>query len=443
MARILQVKPHFPYPPHQGTRRVSLSLLGDLASAHEVLYLCQRETRAEAALIPEVERLGARVVAPLMPNKRSPLHRALYKLQNQALARIQRRPPICYYWSNQVLRGALERWSREFRPDLTILESWETFPLRRSIRHGRAVLLAHDAAFQIRERAAAAATDPAERRRRARRSQREKALEVASWALYDAILTLTEADRHTIEQELALRCAAGTTATDQRAPTPESPSDGTRAAAGPAPAVHLPPVRHLPMPVAEAFFEFSRPPQLGQRVGFLGTFRADFNRDALEHLLRDLWPAIRARVPQAELIVAGNGYEGPLREGVLQAGGRWLGFVDDLRAYYESIDLLLVPLRFGAGLRIRILEALAAAAPVVASPIAVASLGLTDGEQYREAETPAEVATAVAALLADPAAAQAMGRRGRDWCRREHGPEVIRPRRLAVIDELLVGSATA
>lgn len=430
MARILQVKPHFPYPPNQGTRRVSLSLLGDLTSAHEVVYLCQRETRAEAGLIPQITRLGARVVAPLMPNKRSPLHRALYKAQNLLLARLRRTPPICFYWSNRILRGQLERLSREFRPDLTILESWETFPLRRSILHGRAVLLAHDAAFQIRERAAAAAADPTERRRREGRLRREKELEVDSWRLYDAILTLTAADRRTIEQELALRLGAGTTATDQRAAA-ASALEGETHAAG------LPPVKHLPMPVASEFFEFGRPAEAGRRIGFLGTFRADFNRDALEHLLTNLWPAIRARQPQARLIIAGNGYQGPLKQAAEREGARWLGFVEDLRSYFESIDLLLVPLRFAAGLRIRIMEALAAGTPVVASPIAVANLGLTDGEQYRQAETPDEVAAAIADLLANPAQARALAARGRDWCRAKHGPEVVRPQRLAVIAELL------
>jgi glycosyltransferase involved in cell wall biosynthesis len=430
MARILQVKPHFPYPPNQGTRRVSLSLLGDLATAHEVVYLCQRESGAEEELIPHIEELGARVVAPLMPNKRSWLHRALYKTQNQFLARARRWPPISFYWSNHVLRSELERLESEFRPDLTILESWETFPLRRSIRQGRAALLAHDAAFQIRERAAAAANDPGERRRREQRFHREKDLEIDTWQCYDAILTLTAADRRTIEQELALRLGAGTTATDQRRAAGRAPAGGLRSTG-------LPLVRHLPMPVAGEFFEFGRPAAPGARIGFLGTFRADFNRDALEHLLTNLWPEIRVRMPQAELVIAGNGYEGPLKQAAQEVGARWLGYVDDLGEYFASIDLLLVPLRFGAGLRIRIMEALAAAVPVIASSVAVANLGLTDGEQYREANAPADVAATVVELLDDPAAARALGARGRDWCRAQHGPDMVRPQRLAVIAELL------
>ena len=80
MARILLVKPSFPYPPNQGTRRVSLALLRDLATAHDVVYLCQRESRAEAASIPQINALGARVVAPLMPNRRSPFHRAAWAI---------------------------------------------------------------------------------------------------------------------------------------------------------------------------------------------------------------------------------------------------------------------------------------------------------------------------------------------------------------------------
>jgi len=405
MARILVVKPSFPYPPNQGTRRVSLALLRDLATQHEVVYLCQREHRSEAKLIPEVERLGVRVIAPLMPNRISPLHRALYKAKNILAGSLLGIPRICLYWSNAVLRSELEELGRSFRPDLTILESWETFPLRRSIRSGLAVLLAHDAAFQIRQRAIATAPNPRERARREKRFLREKRLETKAWTLFDAILTLTENDRTTIETELA------------RQPQPL--------------------VRHLPMPVPDEFFSYGRPAEAGRRIGFLGTFRADFNQDALGHLLRELWPAILRKIPDARLIIAGNGYDGPLKQEALASGAQWLGFVEDLRTYFESIDTLLVPLRFGGGLRIRILEALAASVPVVASPVAVAGLGVADGRHFLQATGPEEVATQIERLLSDPAMASALGERGREWCQEHHGREMLRPRRLDVIREIL------
>jgi polysaccharide biosynthesis protein PslH len=432
VARIVVVKPAFPWPPSQGTRRVSLALLRDLATVHEVVYLTQLENRAERALVPEVERLGVRVVAPLMPNHVSPLHRALYKAKNRLISRLTGTSELSLYWSNIALRSHLRRLDRRFRPDLTILESWETHPLRSAIRSGRAALLAHDAAFRILERAVAAADDPAETARREGVLRRLKRQEIGAWGKFDAILTLTEDDRETILAELT-RVQAETIGAG--AGTARLPAGGRRAPAC------LPLVRHLPVPVAEEFFAFARPASPGRRVGFLGTFRADFNRDALAYLIREIWPALRAREPEASLTIAGNGYHGPLADEARGAGARWLGFVADLGAWFGGIDLLLVPLRFGGGVRIRILEALAAGVPVVATPIAAAGLAVEDGRHLAIAEGADAIAARAARLLAAPAEAAEMGERGRAWCAARHGSEVLRPRRLVVIDEVLSGPA--
>ncbi len=405
MAKILMVKPLFPYPPHQGTRRVSLAMLGDLASEHEVTYLCQREARAEASLVPEVERLGVRVVAPLMPNHVTPLHKICYKLKNRLASAWSGVPEICLYWSNRVLRSNLERLGREVRPDLTILENWETFPLRRSIQSGLAVLLAHDAAFQIRERAAQAAEDGPARARLARVAQRYKKWETAAWSMYDAILCLTDEDRQVVERELAGR--------------------GPRC------------VRHLPVPVSGELFACRRPTEAGLKIGFMGSFRADFNLDALAHLTGQIWPAVQRQLPQAELLLAGNGYDGPLKREAETAGARWLGFVEKLETFFEEIDVLVVPLRFGGGVRIRILEALAAGVPVVASEVAVAGLGVAGGEQCAIASGADAIAASVTNLLTHPEDARELGTRGRLWCLARHSPEIVRPERLRVIREIL------
>ncbi len=111
--------------------------------------------------------------------------------------------------------------------------------------------------------------------------------------------------------------------------------------------------------------------------------------------------------------------------------------MEDLRQFYEGIDLLIVPLRFGGGVRIRILEALAGGVPVVATSVAAANLGIVDGVHYRCANAPDEIAGAVASLLQAPAEAAALGRRGREWCAQQHGSDGLRPLRLAAVQAIL------
>ncbi len=409
MAKVLVVKPIFPYPPSQGTRRVSLALLRDLATEHEVVYLCQLEDRSERSLIPHLTNLGVRVVAPLMPNHTSLPHKVLYKVRNRLLSRMTHRPELCFYWANRALRSNLERLGTEFEPDLTILENWETYGLRRSIRGGVAALLAHDAVFQMLERAVEVCDDPAEKARRRQRLVHEKRIEIQSWTLFDGILTLTEDDCRTIP--IALEGAGQVD----------------------------PLVRTMPVPVPDEFFTYGRPAAPGKRIGFFGTFRSDFNRDALTFLLREIWPRVVERIPEAELVIAGNGFSGPLRAEAERCGARWLGYVADLGGYFGSVDLLIVPLRFGAGVRIRILEALAAGVPVVATPIAAAGLGTEEGRHVLLGADAVALAAECESILAQPARAADLSRQGRTWCMEHHGPDVLRPRRLAAVREILEG----
>ncbi len=407
MAKILVVKPLFPYPPSQGTRRVSLALLADLATRHEVIYLCQRENQAEEQLIPEIEKLGVKVIAPLMPNHISFPHKVLYKLKNRALSRISNIPEICYYWSNTALRSNLSKICREWRPDLTILENWETWPLHRSITVGRSALLAHDVAYQLIARSVDATDDEVEKKRRTSKLHQYRQLEQFAWSLFDGVLTLTDNDREVINTELLAR----------NHPQPLT--------------------RFLHVPVDEDFFKASRPITPSCRVGFLGTFRADFNRDALSHILTDIWPLVVKQIPQVQLRIAGNGYTGTLQDDAEQIGAQWLGFVPNLNEYFASIDVLLVPLRFGAGVRIRIIEALAAGVPVVATPISVAGLDLTNNKHYREGTTPQEIADQIVWALTNPDDANETGALGRQWCLATHGPEILRPLRLSAVEDLL------
>jgi len=76
---------------------------------------------------------------------------------------------------------------------------------------------------------------------------------------------------------------------------------------------------------------------------------------------------------------------------------------------------VLAPLWSGGGMRVKVLHALAAGKAVVATPRAVAGLGLRDGEEVAVADTPATFAAAVTRLLHDAGARAAMGARARRW----------------------------
>ena len=77
------------------------------------------------------------------------------------------------------------------------------------------------------------------------------------------------------------------------------------------------------------------------------------------------------------------------------------GFVNDIRQWYAGTDVFLCPLRYGAGLKNKVLEAAAMGCAIVASDVAVEETGLRHGEHYLQAGTPQEYVERLSALLID------------------------------------------
>ncbi len=416
--KVLVVKPHLPIPPTQGTRRVTLGLLRDLATTCDVSYLCMLETRGEARLVPELERMGVSVRAPLTPNRRSPLHRIWYRALNDASALVTGYPRDYYYATPRVLGAELERWTREEAFDVVVLEYWKLARLLPRVRSGRPVVLAHDAEFVKRAR------EEQVRRRNgggglaAWRLGRESKREVETLRRCETILALTERDRRDFLEALG---------------------DGFRGEIRVLPVgFELPAV---PEPAGSAFEKVAG--SVSGRVGFLGSFKADFNLDALRYLLSEIWPAVRARKDSAELLVAGGELPAELRARGGVNGVRFLGYVEDLARFLGELGALVVPLRFGGGLRIRLVEALSVGVPVVATPVAVAGLDLIPGTHYLEGRDRAGLADAIVRVLEDAGLRDRLSDAGRRLAQERYDRQTTRRRTVELFRELGSGRGAA
>lgn len=139
------------------------------------------------------------------------------------------------------------------------------------------------------------------------------------------------------------------------------------------------------------------------------------NVDAALWLAREIWPRLRRARPSAELVIAGDRPARAVRDLASAAQGiRVTGHVADLGAEIGAARVAVAPLRAGSGQQLKVLEALACATPVVASPLAVVGLpaGARDGVLL--AETAEELATGLQTLLADAQRARALGLQGRE-----------------------------
>jgi glycosyltransferase involved in cell wall biosynthesis/O-antigen/teichoic acid export membrane protein len=155
---------------------------------------------------------------------------------------------------------------------------------------------------------------------------------------------------------------------------------------------------------------------------FVGSFLHAPNRDAAVRLVRDILPRIRARRADARLFLVGDR---PPRELAGVEGVEVTGVVPDVASFYARSSVVVAPLRLGGGMRVKVVEALAAGKPLVASTLAVSGLAVADGEQLVLADSDDELAAAVVRLLDDPALRRRLGAAARAWAEAHLGWEAV------------------
>lgn len=165
---------------------------------------------------------------------------------------------------------------------------------------------------------------------------------------------------------------------------------------------------------------------------FVGPLHRRENLDALEYFVADVWPHVRGANPTVELLVAGRPPADP--ESPLRAvpGLRLLGFVPDLHDLYRGATAVIAPLRLGAGLKFKSIDALVRGIPLIGTPVAVEGIdtGTIGLESY---DRPLEMASELVHLLEQDvpqrSAASAV------WYRWRYGTEQFHTRIAAMYDE--------
>ena len=140
------------------------------------------------------------------------------------------------------------------------------------------------------------------------------------------------------------------------------------------------------------------------RLGCIGS-SALFNQQGIQWFLREVWPRILARLPGAELWVAGKigDYCAPA------PGLRILGQIPSLADFYRGCPVLINPVWAGSGLKIKTIEALMHGRPVVTTSIGAEGLEAFRGHGLFVGDSAEEFAKVVIDLLSDLVQAQLVG----------------------------------
>ncbi|MCA1619478.1 MAG: glycosyltransferase [Acidobacteria bacterium] len=135
---------------------------------------------------------------------------------------------------------------------------------------------------------------------------------------------------------------------------------------------------------------------------FVGNFSHRPNGDAVRFFAREVLPLVRESLPEVELLVVGD--NAPAGLGGEGAGGvRVLGYVPEIAPLFEGARVFVAPMRFGAGMKGKVGDALSYGLPVVTTNVGAEGMSLRDGEEALIADTARDFASAVVRLYRDEA----------------------------------------
>jgi glycosyltransferase involved in cell wall biosynthesis len=372
-----------PFPPdthgtHGGARALG-ELLEQFAERHDVLLAYIRGPGEQPITSDLRGRLAAVEELP-RPDRESSAARRAIRTAHRLMGLARLRPVWVTDWTLHAFKRTVRELVREWRPEIVQAEFHLMAQYLRPLDgfSGARIVVEHEPGVR-------AAADLLDRNAGLRRAAR--ALDLLAWRRYersmaftaDAIVVFTEADR-----------------------------DALRELAGLTPVVPIP--LGFSLNASALSPRGTDPPE----ILFAGSFIHPPNVDAASRLACSILPDVLGRRPDVSLVVIGDSPPDDLRAlkgPSLQVTGR----VDDVRPYLDRAAVVAVPVRMGGGMRIKVLEALDAGKAIVASPRAVEGLRLTHGGQLLIAETDAEFADAIVALVDDPEYRIALATAARAW----------------------------
>jgi glycosyltransferase involved in cell wall biosynthesis len=389
--RVLLLTQILPYPPDSGPKVKTFHLLQHLARRHEVTLVSLVRSQAEAARAEALRGLCAAVHTVRLRRSRA---RDAGHLIGSLLAGdsfIMRRD------DSPALRALLAELTSRERFDIVHADQLNMAQFAVELPGGARVLDEHNAVWTIVQRMASH-SGYGKRLFLELEARRLRRYEAAICARFDALMAVSEPDH------AFLQLAA--------------------ADAG----VALPPAAIIPIavdaqgapPVARAAAPLT--------ILSMATMFWPPNVDGVLWFAREVFPLVRRAAPAARFVVMGARPPASVRRLADEDSSITVtGYVEDPAPYLEQTAALVVPVRAGGGMRVKILEALARGLPIVSTTIGYEGIALTPGEQLLVGDTPEAFAAALVQLLQDSALGRRLAAAGRRVAEERYDWRVVNP----------------
>jgi glycosyltransferase involved in cell wall biosynthesis len=251
------------------------------------------------------------------------------------------------------------------------------------------VLMMHDVRALLYEREARTLTSPRQRLGRLREARRYRRFERDYCRAYDLVVTVSATDADYVRRHYApARCVT------------------------------------VPIPLDATYFSPARDvPEAPACILFTGHMAHPPNVAAATYFARAILPLVRPVVPGAEFWIVGRDPAPEVRALTASSGVIVTGTVDDIRPHLARATVVVVPLRFGSGMRQKILEAWAMEKAVVSTRLGAEGLDVRDGVNILLADDAETFAAAVVRLLQDRSARDQIRTAGRAVVLADHDPD--------------------
>lgn len=160
------------------------------------------------------------------------------------------------------------------------------------------------------------------------------------------------------------------------------------------------------------------------------------NLEGIKWFLDEVWPAVHAEMPQLTLYLAGR--KMPQELMTLQMEGvKVVGEVPDASYFINSKLINVVPLLSGSGIRVKIIEAMAAGKTVVSTAVGAEGIGYADGKNILIADTPEQFVSQIRRCVEDPGYCSEVGRNAYNLIAEEYNTANLTRRMLEFYDKIL------
>jgi glycosyltransferase involved in cell wall biosynthesis len=367
--RLLVLAQGLPYPPHSGVANRTFNVLKQLQVAYDVALVPfsranHQPDRAErSAAWRALQRIADVVAEPTpIPNEQSRAR----KIWDHLRSIVSGRAYTYYEYESRTFAEQLRAVVRVRPPDLIHLDSLDLHRWLPDLPHAPIAATHHNLESELLRRYALGLTP----------------------ALLRAYVRL-QADRlEDLERRWCPRLALNVMVSDVDARRLRTLAPGAATTV-------------VPNGTDTEYFQRTGDGSVAGRVAFVGPTYSHPNRDAVEVLLRDIWPLVLAADRSAALQLIGRNAPADAARYAAQRGVTPLGHVPDIRPVLAAARCCVVPIRIGGGTRLKILDAWAMGKATVSTSIGCEGLDAVDGENILVRDTPEAFAEAVVQVLRD------------------------------------------